>query len=808
MRYCFLFAALCSLSLFAAEPVDFSTTVHPIFVSRCLLCHSGARAPAGLSLGSRAAMLKGGLHGPALIPGDSSGSLIVKRILGQGGPRMPMGSDSLSPEEIAAIRKWIDEGAKVNLAGASTSAEFSLALHPPASLQSSHGRPHQTVSGPCAPFCGLLLKGGIDELMAGYYQRHHIPPAQPVPDAVFLRRVYLDILGLLPGPGQLADFEADPRPDKRPRMVDHLMADQRNYAENWITFWNDLLHNDEGVTYYGDRASISPWLLESLEDNLPYDRFVQALLAPAAKDGPAGFLKGVTWRGTVSASQRPPLQAAQNSAQVFLGINLKCNSCHDSFISHWKLSEAYSLASLFSDAPLEIVRCDKNTGRMSTPAFLFPELGTVDPAAPLAQRRAAAARMFTDPRNGLFARTIVNRVWRKLFGRGLVEPVDIMEGPSWYPDLLDWLAQDFIDHHYDFKYLLRSILTSEPYARPSVPSGQLRDPKYEFRGPWPRRITAEQFSDAIAGITGNWRIRVDDKPVPGKYSREWRFKANALTRALGRPMREAAVTERLDESTTLQALELVNGEVLDNMLRDGARRMLNQLEPAPASLWDSGLLRLRARVSADVDIGALKELHLQMVEVDSYDASRVVAGWFRAELSGPGGSVPLSSLVDRSYVRRLNPARKSLPNPDPEQPAPLAPLEPPEELVTAGLPYEIVVPLPPGKFTRFHALVTIANVSADNEIMPVYRAFVFDRKPNLERLVPANNAPPTAPVPVPSSPEDLVRQIYRHALSRSPSPDELRISLNLLAPKSTIERDGLQDLLWSVVMSPEFQFIL
>jgi hypothetical protein len=256
------------VSLLSAAPDDFSATVHPIFVARCLMCHTGERAAAGLSLGSRADMLKGGASGPALIPGDSGQSLIVRKILGEAGARMPLGSDGLKSDEIEAIRKWIDGGATVGVANTS-SGEFSLALHPPG-------------------------KGGINELMARYYESRHIPPVQLVADGVFARRVYLDILGLLPTPEQLARFERDPRPDRRPRLVDELLAQDQNYAENWITFWNDLLHNDEGVTFYGDRESISNWLLTALKDNLPYNRFVQALLAPAAKSGVEGFLKGVT----------------------------------------------------------------------------------------------------------------------------------------------------------------------------------------------------------------------------------------------------------------------------------------------------------------------------------------------------------------------------------------------------------------------------------------------------------------------------------------------------------------------------------
>src|SRR5574337_580639 len=113
--------------------------------------------------------------------------------------------------------------------------------------------------------------------------------------------------------------------------------------------------------------SITTWLLQALETNLPYDQFVGKLLNPVQPGDPKGFLIGVNWRGDVSASQIPPMQAAQNSAQVFLGVNLKCNSCHDSFISRWKLKDAYGLASYFAVLPLPIYRCDVPTRQVSQP---------------------------------------------------------------------------------------------------------------------------------------------------------------------------------------------------------------------------------------------------------------------------------------------------------------------------------------------------------------------------------------------------------------------------------------------------------
>ena len=171
-------------------------------------------------------------------------------------------------------------------------------------------------------------------------------------DAVFARRVYLDIWGLLPSPAELRAFVDDRSPAKRAALVQRLLGDSDLYAEHWMSFWNDLLRNEDGVSYFSDaaggaRRSITPWLLPALQTNLPYDRFVSELLNPAPQTGPEGFLIGVNWRGETSAAVQPWMQASQNTAQLFLGINLKCNSCHDSFVNRWKLKDAYGLASYF-----------------------------------------------------------------------------------------------------------------------------------------------------------------------------------------------------------------------------------------------------------------------------------------------------------------------------------------------------------------------------------------------------------------------------------------------------------------------------
>src|SRR5262249_52949947 len=208
-----------------------------------------------------------------------------------------------------------------------------------------------------------------------------------------------------------------------------------------------------------------------------------------------------------------------------------------------------------------------------------------------------------------FARTAVNRIWKRLVGRGLVEPVDDMDAEPWSPELLDWLAADFVERGYDLKALIEQIMTSRAYQAPAVD----RNPKDEgdnfFRGPAVRRITAEQFMDAISSITGQWRALVTSEAKLASRSREWRFASSRLTRGLGRPIRDQVFTDRAAEATTLQALELVNGETITRILQRAAKRMIGELPPAPANLFDSGRVAAN-HITIDIDISGVKELRL------------------------------------------------------------------------------------------------------------------------------------------------------------------------------------------------------
>jgi len=754
--------------------VDFIHDVQPILAAKCGACHSGEKAEGGLRLHTRAEILKGGVSGPAIVPGNSRDSLLIQRVSGFRAPVMPATGDHLNEKEMQTLRDWVDQGAPLGDAAPKNKATSGISPRRPAV-------PKESLHGSANP---------IDHFVAAYFARHSYPAAAPVPDAVFARRAYFDVWGLPPTPEQLERFAGDARPDKRARLIRELLGNNENYSEHWISFWNDLLRNDEGVNYAGMRQSITGWLLRSLRENMPYDQFARALLNPLQPDDPAGFLMGVNWRGDVSASQTPVMQAAQNTAQVFLGVNLKCNSCHDSFISDWKLKDAYGLASFFSPrGEMDIYRCDVKTSEKSVPKFLFPQLGGVGATASLEQRRAAAARLFTSPENGRFPRTLVNRIWQRLFGRGLIEPVDDMTAPAWDSDLLDWLASDFADHHYDLKFLLERILTSQAYQLPAPRLANKEDKNYTFRGPLERRLTAEQFADAVSSITGEWRVLAPVKAGTGTYVREWRLKSSPLTRALGRPIRDQVFTERDSEATTLQALELVNGETLAGLIHRGAKRILGELPPAPANLFDSGEMRSGGAV-IDVDISGARQLRLLIEDVDSYDPSRVIAGWADAELVSPGGVTRLAELETKSKLTRgsLRIGNQTY-----------------ADAVITAAPSELVYDIAGRGFTRFRATAGLDEKCRTDEINPRIRFFVFTEEPDRRQLVRVAPERPVAAPRVERDPEALVTRIYRHALGRDPGAEERKTALEFLSPKLTSE--GLEDLLWSVFLSPEFQFI-
>jgi hypothetical protein len=561
--------ALASLmaSLAAAE-VDFAHEVVPLLKAHCGKCHTNGAYKESVSFDTRDAMLETG----AVEPGDSSASYLIDLVTSADKElRMPPEGPALSAAEVEVLRRWIDAGLPWEEGFTFRENAYEAPLKP---------------RRPELPPAAAGVENPIDRIVLGYWRERGIQPPARLGDAAFYRRASLDLVGLLPKPDEVDAFVADSNPAKRQTLVRRLLGDRVSYADHWLTFWNDLLRNDYAGTGYidGGRKQITDWLYGSLLANKPYDEFVRELIVPQGES--EGFAKGIVWRGQVNASQRPELQFAQNAGQVFLGINLKCASCHDSFVDNWKLTDAYGLAAITSDAPLEIHRCDKPTGEMAKAYFLFPELGEIDGAAPREERLKQLAELMTHADNGRLTRTIVNRLWHRLMGRGIVHPVDSMGTRPWSEDLLDYLAVHLADEGYDLKQTLELIATSDVYGMASAPTDDAAPAdEYQFAGPAPKRMTAEQFVDALAQVTGvspgetandeTFVKRVGDSG--GRpFVRASLTRSTPLMRTLGRPNREQVVTTRPAELTTLEALELSNGRPLSELLDAGAAKLMVQ----------------------------------------------------------------------------------------------------------------------------------------------------------------------------------------------------------------------------------------
>lgn len=772
--------------------IDYQRQIHPLLEKHCLECHSQDRRQGGLSLATYDDALEGGRTGAAIKPGGGARSLLLHRVTGAIEPQMPKDEAPLSAAEIALIQRWIDEGARAT---------------PSSPAAPQPWEPVLALSRPPTPkLVWRRWSAPIDRHVAANLAARRVAQPAPIADAQFARRAWLDAWGLLPTPEELQAFVADRTPGKRAALIDRLLADKDTYAEHWISFWNDLLRNEDGVSYFSEtagRKSITDWLLPALAANVPYDRFVSTLLNPSAPGDPEGFLIGVNWRGETSAAVTPWMQAAQNTAQVFLGINLKCNACHDSFVNRWKLKDAYALAAYFSPEPsLQLYRCDVAQNKYAEPAFLLPELHRAPKTNALADRRAAAAAIFTDPRNGRMPRTLVNRVWHRLFGRGIVANPDEMDGRPWSPALLDFLASDFAANGYDVKRLIGTIMKSRAYEMPAVRrTGELAERSYAFAGPEVRRLTAEQFADAIGAVTGEWSVYPGRPATPGGvYAREWRAPSSALTRALGRPIRDQIHSTRATDASTLQALELVNGEIYTRRLARGARRMLGELPPEPKSLYNRVVGgRTAASTAFDIDVSRAAKLWLIVQEAGSNAPERVEPAWAQAEFIGPSGVVPLASLtpVDRTGLRAGT--------------GPLAVPTASGSGVRVKNPSVLVYDIAGRGFTRLRGVVGLENARAEigSTLNPQVRFHVFDAAPDMERLMPPAPGLPLPAPPAIASTGEAIDRVFWHLLGRAPSASERRLAESALGGPSASRpsAQGLADLIWGLTMKPEFQFV-
>jgi mono/diheme cytochrome c family protein len=797
----------------ASGSIDFTRDIKPIFESSCVKCHGRGKDKGGFRLDTRDSFLKGGESGVVATAGRSAESYIIELVSGLDPDNvMPVKGSKLTAKQVGLLRAWIDQGM-------SWDAGITFAKPPPVNL---HPR------RPELPPERRGWENPIDRFLEPYFARHRIKPARPVDDRTYARRIHLDVIGLLPTPAELEQFLGDKRADKRERLVARLLADNRRYAEHWLTFWNDLLRNDYKGTGYidGGREQISSWLYAALYQNKPYNRFVAELINPTAKS--AGFTKGIVWRGTVNASQIPPMQAAQNISQVFMGVNLKCASCHDSFINDWALADAYALANIYADEPLEMFQCDKPTGKKAGMGFIYPELGQISAKASKAERTQRLAEIITQPKNGRLTRTVVNRLWSKFLGYGLVEPIDDMEQRAWNQDLLDWLAEDLAANGYDLKRTTKLILTSRAYQLPAVSLNEQKQAGYVFAGPAVRRLTAEQFRDALGALTGVWysepskgiNLSVPGSPeaqsnaLPASVKWIWSHadaasRANAGTIYLCKTLvldvapKEAWAVAACDNSYTLyvNGTKVVSGKDWNEPnladLRTHLKKGTNVIAVAAVNHAPDNKPPAAGKPVSDVDANPAGFIFF----------TRIKAGERATELGsdrtwlwsgrGPDGWEKVGFATDEGQAAAELGGPAAAPwNAAPQLAAALA-MNRAHTDVRASLVAADPLAVALGRPNREQVITTRASAATTLQALELTNGDTLSKvlKRGAEKVLAEK----------PGANHELVTRLYAKALGRKPTGAELKLADELLGKPA--QPEAVEDLLWAMAVLPEFQLI-
>ncbi|QDT07080.1 Planctomycete cytochrome C [Rubripirellula lacrimiformis] len=462
------------LAVSQAAESDEKTTQHfhqnvlPILQEQCFRCH-GEKQQGGLRLNSREhALSMGESELAAVVPGNADASEMIVRIRDHD---MPPTDEGLTESQIATLEDWVNDGA--------------LWPNPPLAPQS-------------------------------------VAIAPLVDDASFLRRAYLDTVGVGPTEDEARAFLADRDAAKRSKLIQRLLQDER-YADHWVSFWMDLLaENPTLLNQSLNSTGPFRWFLyESLRDGKPLDRMVTELVLMRGsphEGGSAGF-------GMAGENDSPLAAKGHILASAFLGIELQCARCHDSPYHSTSQEDLYSLAAMLNRKQLTPPKTSRvpdaffeNIGRESLIKVTLKPGVQVQPKWPFASftavedgphidklmqspddPRERLAALITAAQNDRFPKVVVNHLWNRLIGAGIVQPVNDWEGATAsHPEMLQWLADELISHDYDLRHVLQQIMTSQTYQRKSVGQNETASAQQRFfAAPDPRRLAAEQVVDSL-----------------------------------------------------------------------------------------------------------------------------------------------------------------------------------------------------------------------------------------------------------------------------------------------------------------------
>jgi len=444
----------------------------------------------------------------------------------------------------------------------------------------------------------------IDTLVHNKLKKLRIEPSGLCDDQTFLRRVYLDIIGVLPTPEEYARFMVSTLPNKRELLIDELL-DRKEFAELWVLKWAELLQirssNDVSykamLLYYG-------WLQERIAKNVPTDVWVKELLGA----------NGGTFKNPATnyyQLERDVLKVTENVAQVFMGMRIQCAQCHNHPFDRWTMDDYYGFASFFTqigrkgtDDARELVVFNSGGGEVAHPVHKRPMPpkflgGTANADVAGKDRREVLANWLASPDNPYFAKNLSNVVWAHFFGQGIVNEVDDVRisNPASNQELLDTLGKKFTEYKYDFKKLVRDICNSHAYQRSTQATKTNESDSRNFaRGPI-RRIRAETMLDVITQVTDT-KNKFQGLPLGARAVQiaDGGVSTYFLT-TFGRPTRETVCScEVRLEPTLSQSLHLLNGGTVEPKIAQGniVGKMLQE-KKTPAQIIEHLYVRCLSR---------------------------------------------------------------------------------------------------------------------------------------------------------------------------------------------------------------------
>jgi hypothetical protein len=697
-----------------------------ILKANCQVCHSQANRSAGLAFETRDDLLKGGKRGPALKPGVPSESLLIQAVEQTGNVKMPLGRPKLSKNEIAILRKWVEEDA--------TWPSDVIAAKKP------RGWDHWAFQVPKRPAIPSVenatwVRNPIDNFVLAKLEAEHVQPSLEADRATLLRRVSLDLVGLPPTEKEIQAFLADNSPDAYEKMVDRLLASE-HYGERWGRHWLDLARYADSDGYSIDAPrpiwKYRDWVINALNKDMPFDQFTIEQIAGDLLPRPTtdqliatGFHRNTpsNYEGGIDLEQYRVEAVADRTAttgSVFLGLTIGCARCHDHKYDPISTREFYQIYAFYNNTTevsseqersefyrpyLDLPTKDETAQAQAywaqvnalsremvdyieklnatrrepgdPPAFrdpglrarvaalrtfmkplgidgapeyhwakpwvtrtlimqdlpvpretyiqvggdflqkgdrVYPGTPAVLSSKPVTGNRLDLAKWLVDPSNPLTARVTVNRIWQTYFGKGIVETQDdfgLMGARPTHPELLDWLATEFIARGWSQKAMHRLIVTSAAYRQSSKSRPELeeRDPYNRLLARQERlRLDAEVIRDAALVSSGLLTAAVGGPsvypPIPPnamsgtQVKRPWptetgpnRYRRGVYTfffRAspapnlalFDAPDGTSSCTRRIRSNSPLQALTLLNDEAFVEFAQGLAKRTLKE---APAS---------------------------------------------------------------------------------------------------------------------------------------------------------------------------------------------------------------------------------